>query len=177
MNRDSPASSDESFWSLPTKGALGIAGAVGPVNLDASTDLVDIPEQRRQQVTDDMQPCIWASEPHDAAIATKESHVMITHVSAFNWAVDMPQADADQLLDGVRGIAADVRGIGEIRCGRNTSPLTQGLEYAIYVSAEDQAALDRYRAHPAHHAAAQAMDRSQVRDADHMPGLVIDIES
>jgi hypothetical protein len=102
---------------------------------------------------------------------------MITHVSAFNWADGTSDSRIDELLTGLRTIVADVEGIYEIHCGPNTSPLTQGLQYAIYAQAQDQAALERYRSHPAHLAAAAAMDRSQVRDADHMPGLVIDIES
>jgi heme-degrading monooxygenase HmoA len=100
---------------------------------------------------------------------------MIIHVSVFNWVNTTAEDEIERLLAGVRGIADEVDGIHEIHCGENTSPLTQGLEYAIFVRADDAEALGRYQAHDAHVAAAQAIDLSQSRDEVHQPGVVVDL--
>lgn len=99
---------------------------------------------------------------------------MIIHVATLNWQDSVTDAKIEELLENVRKI--EVPGVHEVVCGVNASPLTQGLGYAIFCRADDVAALDRYREDPAHVAAAECMDVSQVRDESHQPGLVVDVE-
>ncbi|RYE41810.1 MAG: Dabb family protein [Hyphomicrobiales bacterium] len=99
---------------------------------------------------------------------------MFVHVSIFRFLDSVSSEEADLLLEGIREIADNVTGIIDIACGASTSPYSRGLTHAILVRGTSPEILDIYREHPKHIAAAEMMDRSQLADATHQPGLVVD---
>lgn len=83
---------------------------------------------------------------------------MIVHIALFAWKPGVSAREIEEAVGDVRALKNRVRGLIDIRCGENFSKWNDGFTHAFVVTAEDQAALDAYRAHPDHKKVAARLD-------------------
>ncbi|HEY9778172.1 MAG TPA: Dabb family protein [Planktothrix sp.] len=88
---------------------------------------------------------------------------MHIHIALFRWKDNVAQAQIDEAIEQIRDLRNEVPDVIDIRCGVNTHKESKGLTHAILVMARTQKALDDYRKHPQHDAAAKVIE---VMEAD-----------
>ncbi len=70
-----------------------------------------------------------------------------THFAIFKWKEGAPVDALEKLFEEQEArILSEVPGIRSFTWGRNRSPFAKGYSHALLVIADDQAAIDRYRA-------------------------------
>jgi Stress responsive A/B Barrel Domain len=99
---------------------------------------------------------------------------MLLHVAVFRFQDACPREEIDELMAAIRAIPEDIDGVYEVFCGDNISPRAHGLTHVIAVRADDEAAVERYRAHPAHIRLKDVVDTSGGSDGP-LPGIGADV--
>jgi hypothetical protein len=99
---------------------------------------------------------------------------MLLHVAVFRFQDTCTAREISELMVGIRAIPDDVDGVHEVICGDNISPRAHGLTHVIAVQADDEAAVDRYRTHPAHVRLKDFVDDSHGSDGL-LPGIGADV--
>ena len=88
---------------------------------------------------------------------------MIHHTVLFRWKPGTPperQAELARKLEALQGVVPEIRAI---HAGPNLDASASEWPFVLLVLVEDQAALKRYLAHPAHQAVAKEI--AEVREA------------
>jgi hypothetical protein len=83
---------------------------------------------------------------------------MVVHIALYKWKTGTPQLHIQHALAAVTALINMVPGIVEIVAAENQSKFSEGYTHVILVRAESPAAIEAYRAHPAHVMAAQQID-------------------
>lgn len=73
----------------------------------------------------------------------------IIHISLIKWKEGTPDAEKQKALEGVKKMAAEIEGIKNVWI-KAVRIQPQGFHAAFVIEFADQAAHDRYAAHPAH---------------------------
>ncbi len=95
---------------------------------------------------------------------------MITHIAIYKFKEGTVAKEIDLALSEVKSLKDKVRGLVDILAGKNYNKWNEGFTYAIVVLAENQEALDAYRAHPDHAKIAEILDKMEDK------GIGIDFE-
>ena len=82
---------------------------------------------------------------------------MFIHIAMFRWQESSTPAQIESAISQIRGLRTKVPDIIDIRCGVNTHAESKGLTHAILVLARTEQALQAYRQHPDHAAAASVI--------------------
>ncbi|MGW5565815.1 Dabb family protein [Streptomyces tendae] len=91
---------------------------------------------------------------------------MIIHVSSMRLKPHVSEAAINQVFQALQAIPRDVPGVLEVRCGRNVSRHAGDHSHVVFVRAEDDEALEAYRAHPDHRAMRDSVDVEPRHDKD-----------
>ena len=83
---------------------------------------------------------------------------MIVHIALFRWKEGTPQEKIDNALKQLKELETKCDGIINIFCGKNYHKESKGFTHGVVVIAEDQKALDSYRAHPDHEIIAKIIE-------------------
>lgn len=96
---------------------------------------------------------------------------MNIHIALYKFKNEVTAAQIESALSEVEALACKVSGIVEISAGKNQSQYSDGYTHVILVRAENQAAIDAYRAHPDHKKAAATLDAMELH------GIGVDFET
>ncbi|HSX35904.1 MAG TPA: Dabb family protein [Patescibacteria group bacterium] len=83
---------------------------------------------------------------------------MNVHIALYKWKDGVTAGEIRQAMLEIEALASKIPGIVEISTAENASKYSEGYTHVILVRGESQAAIDAYRAHPDHSAAAQKID-------------------
>jgi len=86
---------------------------------------------------------------------------MLVHIALFKWKESASKVEIDEALSEIRQLRKKVPGLIDIRCGLNSHAESKGFTHAVLVLAENQQALNAYRTHPDHDAAAKILLASE----------------
>ena len=76
----------------------------------------------------------------------------IDHLVLFQWQPEATAAQIDAAIAALRSLANGIPGVLQLSCGENFSDRARGFQHGLVVRLTDRAALETYRAHPAHQA-------------------------
>lgn len=82
---------------------------------------------------------------------------MHIHIALYKWKSSVTSSQIKSALDKIKKLEK-IPGIAEIHCALNTSRYSEGYTHVILVRAENQAAINAYRNHPEHIAAAKDIE-------------------
>lgn len=83
---------------------------------------------------------------------------MYVHIAIFRWKAGVDGSEVDAALREIESVAESVDGIVEISTGENSSKYSEGYTHVVLVRGNSQEAIDAYRKHPVHVAAAEKID-------------------
>ena len=64
-------------------------------------------------------------------------------------------------MQNIRKLKNKIHGLIDIMCGENFSKYAEGFTHAVVVLAENRAALETYRNHPAHRIVAEEIEKME----------------
>lgn len=88
---------------------------------------------------------------------------MHIHVALFHWKDSTANEEIDAALSMIESLARKVPGIVEIVCGKNQSKYAEGYTHVVMVRGESREAIEAYRKHPDHLAAARKIEAMEER--------------
>lgn len=95
---------------------------------------------------------------------------MITHIAIYKFREGSSEKEINIALLDVKALKDKVAGLSDVLVGKNYNKWNEGYTHAIVVLAENQGALDAYRAHPDHEKVVKVLDEMEDR------GIGIDFE-
>jgi heme-degrading monooxygenase HmoA len=72
------------------------------------------------------------------------------HIALLRAKTTIPEERVETMLNSVRALRGEIRGLIDVWCGRNTHADADRFSHCIVVVAEDEEAISRYRRHPSH---------------------------
>lgn len=95
---------------------------------------------------------------------------MITHIAIYKFKDSVTEEEIDSALLEVKSLKDKIDGLDNILVGKNYNKWNEGYTHAIVVLAENQEALNAYRAHSDHEKVAKILDEMEDK------GIGIDFE-
>src|SRR5688572_26276573 len=96
---------------------------------------------------------------------------MFVHIALFKWKSGTDERSIAAALKEVEALKDKIPGLLEISTGQNTSKYGEGYTHVVLVRAKTPEAIDAYRKHPDHLAAARKIEAMEEK------GIGVDFET